>query len=102
MDFLKILLLVFCLVPSLTHGRHIRKLKKQQKQHENEQLTIENVEEEEKEAKKISSSLSSLKLNNIPHRIYLAGKTAYLQSFLPVQYTISVHYFNRYLVTTLN
>jgi len=76
METLKLLFLVFCLVPSLTHGRHLRKLKKQQQQHQNRQQTIENVQEEEKEAKKISSSLSSLKLNNIPHRIYLAGKSA--------------------------
>ena len=67
-----------------THGRHLRKmdgLTQQVEAFENFNVppaltTEENTDEvakEEKEAKEISSSLSSLKLSKIPHRIYVAG-----------------------------
>ncbi|XP_066913284.1 uncharacterized protein [Clytia hemisphaerica] len=62
---------LFMTIVSLTQGRHLRKNKS--RQFTGMLASPEVVVQEKKEAKKISSSLSSLKLNKVPHRIYLAG-----------------------------
>ena len=62
---------LFLTTVTLTQGRHLRKNKS--RQFTGKLASPEVVIQEKKEAKQISSSLSSLKLSKVPHRIYLAG-----------------------------
>ena len=80
-----VVVLVGMLTNSLTHGRHLRKALTQVDALENFNAPAattggdhddDKIEKEEEEAKDISSSLSSLKLSKIPHRIYVAGKSS--------------------------
>ena len=92
---ISVIVLVGILANSLTHGRHLRKTLTQVDALDNFNAPApafggddkdddddEKIAKEEKEAKEISTSLSSLKLSKIPHRIYVAGMSWFHNKFL--------------------
>ena len=86
---ISVIVLVGILANTLTHGRHLRKTLAQVDAFDNfdapaPALSGDNkkIAKEEEEAKEISTSLSSLKLSKIPHRIYVAGMPFFIFCFV--------------------
>lgn len=99
---ISVIVLVGILANTLTHGRHLRKTLAQVDAFDNfdapaPALSGDNknddddndkkIAKEEEEAKEISTSLSSLKLSKIPHRIYVAGIPFFIFCFVSLFYS---------------